>query len=277
MVPTRFAAALCGALLLTSSASSFAAPSTAQTSETASAPGEIRMRVQIPAKVPAAPALQSHTADNALASAELIELRQAVRSGSAQRVKDLLNKGWSPNFRMENGDTGFTYAVRAETYDVAFTLLNAKGFKINELNKFGETPLMLAVFKGEKDLFEELLSRGADPKLGGNWTALHYAATEGRLYFVERLLEAGVSPNVQTSSGVTPLIMAARKPSRQVVRELLRAGAYRDYCTDAGQSPADYARRAGDDELAKYLAIPKCAIRGPVHSILNQGKNGGAQ
>ena len=70
--------------------------------------------------------------------------------------------------------------------------------------------------------------------------------------------------NIQTSSGVTTLIRAARKPSRAAVTMLLKAGAYRDYCTDTGQSPADFARRAGDKELAEYLAIPKCAVKGRI-------------
>ena len=125
---------------------------------------------------------------------------------------------------------------------------------------------MLAVFKGQDELFDELIAAGADPQRGGNWTPLHYAATEGRTEFIERLLKAGASANIQTSSGVTPLIMAARKPSRAAVTMLLKAGAYRDYCTDTGQSPADFARRAGDKELAEYLAIPKYAVKGPHHT-----------
>ena len=121
---------------------------------------------------------------------------------------------------------------------------------------------MMAVFKGNNELFNELLKAGADPKGGANWTALHYAATEGRTEMIEKLLALGVSPNVQTSSGVTPLIMAARKPSRASVMALLKAGAYRDYCTDKRESPADFARRAGDQELAKYLAVEACAVVG---------------
>lgn len=200
--------------------------------------------------------------ENALTSAQLAEVRQAVRAGQAQELKTLLDRGANPNFRMENGDTAFTYAMRADTPDVAETLLNSGRLAVNEVNRFGETPLMLAVFKGDKQIFEELLKKGADPKAGANWTPLHYAATEGRTWFIERLLKAGVSPNVQTTSGVTPLIMAARKPSRDSVVMLLKAGAFRDYCTDKGESPADFARRSGDAELTDYLAVKACAVKG---------------
>lgn len=200
--------------------------------------------------------------ENALTSAQLSEIRQAVRAGQASVVADLVKEGASPNFRMENGDTGFTYALRADTPEVAEVLLKSGKLALNDANRFGETPLMMAVFKGNDALFEELLKAGADPKAGANWTALHYAATEGRTEMVEKLLKLGVSPNVQTSSGVTPLIMAARKPSRASVMALLKAGAYRDYCTDKRASPADFARRAGDEELARYLAVETCAVVG---------------
>ena len=63
---------------------------------------------------------------------------------------------------------------------------------------------------------------------------------------------------MRTNQGVTPLHMAARLPSRSVVLTLLRAGANRNYCTTAGLSPADFAKKAGDDELAKYLATESC-------------------
>lgn len=202
--------------------------------------------------------------ENALTSAQLAEVRQAVRAGQAAALGTLLKEGANPNFRMENGDTAFTYAMRADTPDVAQTLIDSGRLAVNEANRFGETPLMLAVFKGNKEIFEELLKRGADPKGGTNWTPLHYAATEGRTWFIERLLKAGVSPNVQTTSGVTPLIMAARKPSRDSVVMLLKAGAYRDYCTDKGESPADFARRSGDAELADYLAVKACAVKGRI-------------
>ena len=245
MALRQFAAALlCGSLLLASSASSlFTEPVHA-----ASAAGSSGLGWDDIAS--------KNEAENPLTSAQLEAIRQAVRSANTRTLKQLLQKGLSPNFRMENGDTGFTYAVRAENYDVAEALLKSGRLNVNDLNKFGETPLMLAVFKGQDELFDELIAAGADPQRGG--------ATEGRTEFIERLLKAGASVNIQTSSGVTPLIMAARKPSRAAVTMLLKAGAYRDYCTDTGQSPADFARRAGDKELAEYLAIPKCAVKGRI-------------
>lgn len=209
-----------------------------------------------------------------LDAAQLSEFRNAVRSGNVRVVKRLLDAGVNPNIRMENGDTAFTYAVRAETPAVAKELLAAKDFDINDPNRFGETPLMLAVFKGDETLFNALIEKGADPNAGSNWNPLLYAATEGRVDFIKRLLELGANPNVQTNAGVTPLIMAARKPSREAVVTLLRAGAWRDWCTERGDSPADFARRAGDEELAKYLAIPGCSLKGKTQTSPKAGEVG---
>lgn len=191
------------------------------------------------------------------------DMRQAARSGSSAQITSLLAEGADPNLFMENGDTLFTYTMRADSPEAARVLLDDPRFKTNLSNRFGETPLMLAVFKGQKAIFEALLARGADVNGAKNWTALHYAATEGRDDFAKTLIEKGANVNAQTTSGVTALHMAARKPSRAVTMTLLRAGAYRDLCTDRGLSPADFATKAGDEELGKFLAIERCAFKGP--------------
>ena len=45
--------------------------------------------------------------------------------------------------------------------DIGLTLMDL-GATVNVKDKFGNTPLMLAASKGEKDLINELIQRGAD-------------------------------------------------------------------------------------------------------------------
>lgn len=218
---------------------------------------------QVASALPLTDASAQHLTDDPLTAARIDELRRAVRTGNAAAAKRLLASGLAPNSLMENGDTLFTYAMRSDSPETAKVVMEAEGFDPNALNRFGETPLMLAVFKGNEAIFKRLLELGASTKgAPGKWTPLHYAATEGRRTFVDYLIEHGADVNAQTKAGVTPLMMAARKPSRVVVTQLLRAGAYRDYCTDKGMSPADFARNAGDDELADYLKVERCAVKG---------------
>ena len=161
-----------------------------------------------------------------------------------------------------------TWALRSESWDLARVLLDAQGIDVNMENRHGETPLMLAVIKGREAEFDRLLKLGAKVNKTRGWTPLHYAATEGRTSMMKRLIELGADVNAQTKAGITALDMAARKPSREAVMMLLRAGAYRDYCTDRGMSAADFAKKAGDEELAKYLAVKTCAVTGPARPEL---------
>lgn len=247
-------AALAGAVLFGAAASGFAADAN-------SAGG-------VASVLPLTDASAQHLTDDPITATRIDELRRAVRTGNAAAAKRLLASGLAPNSLMENGDTLFTYAMRSDAPKTAKVVMEAEGFDPNALNRFGETPLMLAVFKGNEAIFKRLLELGASTEgAPGRWTPLHYAATEGRRTFVEYLIEHGADVNAQTKAGVTPLMMAARKPSRVVVTQLLRAGAYRDYCTDKGMSPADFARNAGDDELAEYLAIERCAVKGRRSSV----------
>ena len=102
------------------------------------------------------------------------------------------------------------------------------------------------------------MEKGASINKTIGWSALHYAATNGHDEIVSYLLTKGADVNARTDAGVTPLYMAARGMYRKTVMMLLRAGAYRDLCNVQGQSPADAARKAGDTELADYLAVDRC-------------------
>lgn len=159
---------------------------------------------------------------------------------------------------LPEGDTPLTLALRAESKRSIDYLLGLEDVDVTKRNRFGESPLMLAVFKANDKAMETILERGGLPNERHGWSALHYAATQGNDEYVKKLLSLGADPNVRTNQGVTPLHMAARLPSRSVILTLLRAGAYRNYCTTSGLSPSDFAKKAGDEELAKYLAIERC-------------------
>ncbi len=191
----------------------------------------------------------------------------AVERDRADVVREMLRLGVSPNTLVNGGDPSLVRAIRMDNKDVIEVLLKAKGLQVDTASQYGESALMLAAFKGNMQLVEKLLEMGADINRVDNWTAMHYAASEGHDEVVKLFIEKGGKVNVQTYSGVTPLYMAARKPSRKVVMTLLRAGAYRDLCNDKGQSPSDAAKMAGDEELAKFLSIEKCVQPKPLMRV----------
>ena len=140
-------AALAGAVLFGAAASGFAADAN-------SAGG-------VASVLPLTDASAQHLTDDPITATRIDELRRAVRTGNAAAAKRLLASGLAPNSLMENGDTLFTYAMRSDAPETAKVVMEAEGFDPNALNRFGETPLMLAVFKGNEAIFKRLLELGA--------------------------------------------------------------------------------------------------------------------
>ena len=90
------------------------------------------------------------------------ELMQASQDGEIDQVKELLKAGEDPN----------------------------------EMNEYGESPLLLAVVNEQKEIIPVLLENGADPNLQDDygWTPLMSAALAENLEIGELLLKAGGDP-----------------------------------------------------------------------------------
>ncbi|WP_141315056.1 ankyrin repeat domain-containing protein [Streptomyces spinoverrucosus] len=105
-----------------------------------------------------------------------------------------------------------------------------------------------------------LLGAGADPERGDRdgTTPLYLASVQGAAEVARLLMEAGASPNAE-SSGVgsdgTPLCAAACWGHVETVRELLAHGAdpnLREEC-GAGWSPLEWANHGPHSETAQLL------------------------
>ena len=187
-----------------------------------------------------------------------IAFSDAVEHDRLSVLEKLVADGVSPNQMVREGDPALVRAIRLGNTDLVEFLLKQPNVDVNMSSDYGETALMLAAFSGNEDLTKALVQKGASINKTIGWPALHYAATNGHDAVVKYLLAEGADVNARTDAGVTPLYMAARGMYRTTVMTLLRAGAYRDLCNVHGQSPADAARKAGDAELADYLAVERC-------------------
>jgi ankyrin repeat protein len=81
---------------------------------------------------------------------------------------------------------------------------------------------------------------------------IHYAAAEGNAKVVEYLLSNGSNANVQSSTGITPLMLAAARGHESTISALVAGGAELETATRAGPA-LFYACRYGKLEAVRTL------------------------
>lgn len=116
-------------------------------------------------------------------------------------------------------------------------------------------PLHDAVRQRNIDEVERLLANGADAKaVEGGETPLHIAARRGSGQLVKALAKAGGDPNAASGFGVTPLHIACTEAGTvEVVKALLAAGANPRQADNSGDTAFDYAARDRRDDLVEVL------------------------
>lgn len=178
---------------------------------------------------------------------------RAVSVDNAGGVTELLQRGFDPNSRSEQGQTALYLSIRDGSPKVLEALLASPATQIDATNAAGETPLMMAALRGRVDWAQLLLDRGAKIALPG-WTPLHYAATgEKGEPAVRLLLDRGAAIDARSPNGSTALMMAARYGSEASVKLLLTRGADPRLRNQREMSAADFARSAGREPLAQSL------------------------
>ena len=121
----------------------------------------------------------------------------------------------------------------------------------NTADPDGVTPLMMAAEGGSAEQVRALIEAGAAVNtrcacpdwLGGGWTALGLAAHEGNADKVIRLIAAGAEVNVSNAQGETPLMQATRRPSKEAMKALLKAGADVTARARNGENAVDIASK----------------------------------
>ena len=178
----------------------------------------------------------------------------AIRNDNAGIVTGLLQRGFDPNTRDEQGQPGLTMAMQERSLKAATALLSHPGIEIDALNRAGESALMLAALKGETAGARLLLERGARVDQPG-WSALHYAAAGEEPQLVQLLLEKGADVNAASPNASTPLMLAAQYGGEESVKYLLAAGADPKRRNQRDLLASDFARLGGREALARRLAV----------------------
>lgn len=115
----------------------------------------------------------------------------------------------------------------------------ADGTPVDQLDEFGDTPIM-------------------------------HAAIRGRVKAVEVLLKLGANPNFSRPNGATPLMAAAEGDSVRLVKILLKAGADPNMTDDEGFNAAFCAYTSFNHEICSILmeaSGPAAVLPQPVATI----------
>ncbi|XP_055729793.1 KN motif and ankyrin repeat domain-containing protein 1-like [Salvelinus fontinalis] len=169
--------------------------------------------------------------------------------------------GHVANMADGNGNTALHYSVSHSNFTVVKRMLLADVCNVNQQNKAGYTPIMLAALAAveapeDMEVVEELFIKGdvnAKASQAGQ-TALMLAVSHGRMDMVRALLAKGAEVNLQDDEGSTALMCASEHGHAEIVRLLLAKPGCNATLSDSDESTAlSIALEAGHKDIAVLL------------------------
>ena len=146
---------------------------------------------------------------------------------------------------------------------------------INSTDKDGNTPLMMATYKGNAKMVALLLENGAQKSI--NWrnyhgmTALCIAAQMKRVKTVALLLSKGADPNLKCGFGddaASPLYLAAYYGAvPQIIQALVAQGADVNFAKKNGDTPLIKVAQRGGVDAARILVKAGADIHAEVKYV----------
>lgn len=108
-----------------------------------------------------------------------------------------------------------------------FKYLVENGANINQVDKDGKTPLIIAIDKRINEIVIYLIDKGAniDQEDNDGNTALFHSVMTGNYDITKHILERGASLNIKNKKGETPIMIAFEKRYNRIAKLLLGYGA----------------------------------------------------
>ena len=154
---------------------------------------------------------------------------RALENGDIELIDLFARANFNIHLIDDNGTPPLLLALRKGYTIIAKILLNA-GADVNEKDKLGLTPLMLACGKstvGYKDVAETLIKKGAHINVRDalGYTPLLLALSGGTIDIAELLIHKGADINARTRKGETPLSLVQNAQCTEIVELLISKGA----------------------------------------------------
>lgn len=184
----------------------------------------------------------------------------AVMDNSADTVRAIIKKGIDPNTRNKKGIPALALAVSYKEDEIA-TVLLAAGANPNEMvtdedNNIRMSPILnFAAANGSIRIVEKLIASGAKKEASdaSGLTPLMSASYMGNTDIVELLTKAGSPLEQRDKSGYTALIFASNAGHVKCVETLLRSGADVNAKDNDGSVPIMFAAQHGYNDIVQLL------------------------
>ncbi len=194
----------------------------------------------------------------------LSPLHLAVHLNNIHIVKALLDAGLDANILGKYKETPLMYATRANNAEMIDILLHhnkENAANINQRNREGLTPLMLAAQNKDRvESFYTLLKSGAEIMMkdyeGRN--AFMHAANNNCSHYMDTLIKRADNNmlnmvNTQDKNGVSTMMIVAKRGNRQALRVLISRGANVFLKDNHDKTALDYAIKAENPTCKEIL------------------------
>lgn len=152
-------------------------------------------------------------------------LHMACLNNQKKLVKKLISLNVEVNAVNNNSATPLLLCCEKKNKIIASYLLECDGIKIDTCDINGETPLMIAIRKGEIELIELLLSHGSNSnhstKNGKNCLHISCSLNRESTEVVRALLKRGININAEDTDDRKPIYYAIDKGHINIVKALL--------------------------------------------------------
>ncbi|MFF2089492.1 ankyrin repeat domain-containing protein [Paenibacillus sp. NPDC058174] len=215
---------------------------------------------------------------------QIEQVYKMIKDGDMESLRLLLINKFNPNQPVSSYESLLECSLDYEQYDIAKLLI--------EFGAALPTDVMVDAARGDRNMFEYLLSKGADlnainhvghsalsralafENMQGAYTlidlgidlsaigggALIHCAYEGKIEFLKNLINLGVDINFYSednifTSGATPLIAAVIGKQFETVKYLINKGADTSLVCREGCRAYNYARIQDTSEIASYIKL----------------------
>jgi ankyrin repeat protein len=184
------------------------------------------------------------------------QLLAAARDGKTLVLGELLKSGANPLWRDKDGYDAFDYAIERHQFDVSQGLLQ---HALNKLLKDEVDKRYVDAILNHQTLANQTISTPIKIAL------LRLLANQGKTAEVMQLLQTGLPVDAGAETGYTALALAVRWQHKELLTQLLQAGADPNKHTNScyQTTPLMEASRDGNVDIAKQLISKGAKVNEP--------------